>query len=87
MRRSLVTWARKPDGNTEYAVVGVPARPAVWDTSCVCGDIAVGDVIASMKQCRMNGSSNVNKSLDLSKVNASHFPLLLDLKRIPTSGP
>ena len=66
-----------PSGETVFTVAKLPQK---LDSACVQGDVVPGDVVQYMRQLRHGGHSYAVKKLNLASANATHFPVLLNLK-------
>ena len=65
-------------GETVFTVAKLPQK---LDSACVQGDVVPGDVVQYMRQLRNGGDSYAVKKLNLASANATHYPVLLTLKR------
>jgi hypothetical protein len=65
-------------GETEFTVAKLPQK---LNPACVQGDVVIGDVVQYMRQLRNGGNSYAVKKLNLASANATHYPVLLTLKR------
>ena len=67
------------------SVLRVASVPVKYNKLSICGDVMVGDIVFGMRQYRSKEDGGLFKivSVDLSKENASNFPLHLELSRTP----
>ncbi len=65
-------------GETVFTVAKLPQK---LNPACVQGDVVIGDVVQYMRQLRNGGNSYAVKKLNLASANATHYPVLLNLKR------
>ena len=65
-------------GETVFTVAKLPQK---LNPACVQGDVVIGDVVQYMRQLRNGGNSYAVKKLNLASANATHYPVLLTMKR------